>query len=109
QGATAASPRVHRPVKRQTIRPSNRQSGNVVNAKPIKQVTLSFSDAQRRYRHERHDRVWWKHHFTRIVFVSGGYYYWDAGYWFPAWGYDPLYDSYDYDGPIYTYVNLLPD
>ena len=44
-----------------------------------------------------------------IVFASGGYYYWDAGYWFPAWGYNPTYDYYDYDGPIYTYGNLLPD
>jgi peptidoglycan hydrolase-like protein with peptidoglycan-binding domain len=48
-------------------------------------------------------------HFTTIVFVGGGYYYWDAGYWCPAWGYDPNYESYDYDGPIYTYGNLLPD
>lgn len=43
-----------------------------------------------------------------IVFVLGGYYYWDNGYWYPAWGYDPNY-SYDYDGPIYAYGNLLPD
>jgi peptidoglycan hydrolase-like protein with peptidoglycan-binding domain len=43
------------------------------------------------------------------VFAGGGYYFWDAGYWFPALGYDPLYDSYDYDGPIYTYGDLLPD
>jgi peptidoglycan hydrolase-like protein with peptidoglycan-binding domain len=43
------------------------------------------------------------------VFVIGGYYYYDAGYWFPAWGYEPRYDYYDYDGPIYTYGNLLPD
>ena len=43
------------------------------------------------------------------MLVGGGYYYWDAGYWCPAWGYDPGYESYDYDGPIYTYGNLLPD
>jgi peptidoglycan hydrolase-like protein with peptidoglycan-binding domain len=42
------------------------------------------------------------------VFVLGGYYYWDNGYWYPALGYDPNY-SYDYDGPIYAYGNLLPD
>jgi peptidoglycan hydrolase-like protein with peptidoglycan-binding domain len=41
--------------------------------------------------------------------VGGGYYYFDAGYWFPAWGYDPNYEAYDYDGPIFTYGNLLPD
>src|SRR6266436_9232232 len=43
------------------------------------------------------------------VLVGGGYYYFDAGYWFPAWGYNPIYEFYDYDGPIYTYGNLLPD
>ena len=72
-------------------------------------VRLSYSDAFQRYRHQRHNRIWWKRHFTTIVFVRGGYYYWDAGYWFPAWGYDPVYEYYDYDGPIYTYGNLLPD
>jgi hypothetical protein len=59
-------------------------------------------------RHERHDREWWRRHFRTIVFVLGGYYYWDDGYWYPALGYDPNY-SYDYDGPIYAYGNLLPD
>jgi hypothetical protein len=32
-----------------------------------------------------------------------------AGHWYPAYGYNPAYDYYDYDGPIYTYGNLLPD
>lgn len=59
-------------------------------------------------RHERHDRDWWRRHFRTIVFVLGGYYYWDDGYWYPALGYDPNY-SYDDDGPIYAYGNLLPD
>lgn len=68
-----------------------------------------YADALRKYRHERHDRVWWKQRYTVIVLVSGGYYYWEAGYWCPAWGYDPNYEYYDYDGPIYTYGNLLPD
>jgi hypothetical protein len=70
---------------------------------------LSFVDALRRCRHERHDCNWWRQHFITIVFVNRAYYYFDAGYWFPAWGYDPLYNYYDYDGPIYTYGNLLPD
>jgi peptidoglycan hydrolase-like protein with peptidoglycan-binding domain len=33
----------------------------------------------------------------------------DAGYWYPALGYDPFNNYYDYDGPVYTYGNLLPD
>lgn len=72
-------------------------------------VQVSYADAVRRYRHESHDRAWWHHHFTIIVLVGGGYYYWDAGYWCPAWGYDSNYSYYDYDGPIFTYGNLLPD
>jgi peptidoglycan hydrolase-like protein with peptidoglycan-binding domain len=43
------------------------------------------------------------------VFVVGGNYYWDAGYWYPAWGYDSNHENYEYDGPIYSYGNLLPD
>ena len=69
----------------------------------------NYADAMRRYRHERHDHDWWKQHYIVIVLVGGGYYYQDSGYWYPAWGYDPNYERYDYDGPIYTYGNLLPD
>ena len=67
------------------------------------------SDALRRHRHEWHDRNWWHGHCDTIVFVSTGYYFLDGSYWYPAWGYDPLQSYYDYDGPIYTYGNLLPD
>lgn len=69
----------------------------------------SYSDAWRRHRHEWHDRNWWHDHCDTIVFVIGGYYFLDGSYWYPAWGYDPLQSYYDYDGPIYTYSNLLPD
>jgi len=56
-----------------------------------------------------HDRHWWRSHHSHIVFVLGGWWYWNAGYWYPAWGYDP-YGWYAYDGPIYTgYANLAPD
>jgi len=70
---------------------------------------FSYSDALRSHRHEWHDRNWWRQHCTNIVFVSGGYYFLDGSYWYPAWGYDPLNNYYDYDGPVYTYGNLLPD
>lgn len=62
----------------------------------------------RNYRSEWHDRDWWTHNHSRIVFVFGGPYYWNSGYWFPAWGYDPG-AYYAYDGPIYGYNNLPPD
>ena len=44
---------------------------------------------------------WWTHHYNHIVFIYGGWYYWNSNYWYPAWGYAP--DSvYVYDGPIYA-------
>jgi len=64
--------------------------------------------AFRNYEREWHNRGWWRSHYDRIIFVNGGWYYWDAGYWFPAWGYDP-YVTYVYDGPIYAYDGLPPD
>lgn len=61
------------------------------------------------YRPYRHDRVWYTSRYDRVVVMGGGYYYWDAGYWYPAWGYDPAVSFYVYDGPIYSYDNLPPD
>ncbi len=60
------------------------------------------------YRRQWHDRGWWTSHYPRVVFVLGGWWYWNAGCWFPAWGYDPS-SYYPYDGPIYGYGNLTPD
>jgi len=60
------------------------------------------------YNRQWHDRGWWRSHHSRIVFVFGGWWYWNAGCWYPAWGYDP-YAYYPYDGPIYGYGNLTPD
>ncbi|HEX4537529.1 MAG TPA: peptidoglycan-binding domain-containing protein [Candidatus Acidoferrum sp.] len=62
----------------------------------------------RNYRSEWHDRDWWRSHYSRIVFGVGGWYYWNAGYWFPAWGYDPG-AHYAYDGPICAFNDLPPD
>lgn len=64
--------------------------------------------AFRNYHRQWHDRGWWSSHYNRIIFVSGGWYFWDGGYWYPAWGYAP-YAYYPYDGPIYGYGNLAPD
>ena len=45
---------------------------------------------------------WWNQHYhNHIVFILGGWYYWNAGYWYPAWGYDPS-SVYYFDGPIYA-------
>ena len=64
--------------------------------------------AFRNYNRQWHDHSWWRSHYTRIIFVNSGWWYWNAGYWFPAWGYAPSV-SYVYDGPIYGYNGLSPD
>jgi hypothetical protein len=62
----------------------------------------------RNYSSQWHDRNWWSGHYNRVVFVYGGWYAWNAGYWIPAWGYAPN-AYYAYDGPIYGYNGLPPD
>ena len=64
--------------------------------------------AFRNYNRQWHDRSWWRSRYDRIIFVNNGWYYWNAGYWFPAWGYAPSI-SYVYDGPIYAYNGWTPD
>jgi Putative peptidoglycan binding domain len=74
-----------------------------------KKDQISHDEAFRRHWHEWHDRNWWHNHCATIVFVNTGYYFLDGSYWYPAYGYNPLQNYYDYDGPVYTYSNLLPD
>jgi Putative peptidoglycan binding domain len=62
----------------------------------------------RNYSSQWHERNWWRNHYNRVVFVYGGWYAWNAGYWIPAWGYAPN-AYYAYDGPIYGYNSLPPD
>ena len=62
----------------------------------------------RNYNRQWHPRSWWRSHYDRIIFVNNGWWYWNAGYWFPAWGYAP-YVSFAFDGPIYGYNGLSPD
>jgi hypothetical protein len=65
-------------------------------------------NAFRNYSSEWHDRNWWSGHSNNVVFVFGGWYALNAGYWYPAWGYDSN-AYYPYDGPIYAYNGLPPD
>jgi len=63
----------------------------------------------RNYKSEWHDQNWWRGHYrNNITFAFGAPYYWNAGYWFPAWGYNPN-AYYAWDGPIYAYNRLPPD
>jgi hypothetical protein len=56
----------------------------------------------RSYHPEWHDQGWYHSHYNRVELIGGGYYYWNNGYWFPAWGYSPSAQYYAYDGPIYV-------
>jgi len=56
----------------------------------------------RAYRPEWHDEGWYRSHYPRVELIGGGYYYWNSGYWYPAWGYSPSAQYYAYDGPIYV-------
>ena len=115
-----AAPRVSAPVAQGTAAPAaprgkrSHRSTRVEEQPQISQDQTNTNSSEAVVasspgeRHERHDRDWWNHHFSTIVFVLGGYYYWDSGYWYPAFGYDPNY-SYDDDSPIYAFGNLLPD
>ena len=72
---------------------------------------VSFSDAWRRCHDfgRGHDRDWWHRRCHTIILIGGGFWAWDAGWWYPAWGYDSSYSNYAYDGPIYGYDGLPPD
>ena len=59
-------------------------------------------EAFRAYRPAWHDHGWYHSHYSRIEIIAGGAYYFNNGYWFPAWGYNPSYQYYAYDAPIYV-------
>ena len=69
---------------------------------------LSWADARRHHHHDHHDRGWWSSRYNRFALFGSGYYFWDNGYWYPAYGYNPAYNSYAYNEPIYGYNDLDP-
>ena len=60
------------------------------------------------YQPQWHDQGWWHSHHDHIVLVGGGWYFWNSGYWYPAWGYSQSEAYYPYDGPIYVGHNPEP-
>jgi hypothetical protein len=62
----------------------------------------------RAYRPEWHDEGWYRSRYPRVELIGGGYYYWNNGYWYPAWGYSPSAQYYAYDGPIYVGQRAQP-
>jgi Putative peptidoglycan binding domain len=69
---------------------------------------VSFNVARAQVVRTRHDRSWWRSRYNRIVFYGGGYWYWNSGWWYPAWGYSPYYNNYIYNGPIFGYGYAFP-
>ena len=65
-------------------------------------------EVYRSYRPERHDQGWYRSHYQRVELISGGYYYFNSGYWYPAWGYSPREEYYAYDAPIYAGKHAEP-
>jgi len=59
-------------------------------------------EVYRSYHPERHDHDWYHSHYQRVELVAGGYYFFNNGYWYPAWGYSPREEYYAYDAPIYV-------
>jgi hypothetical protein len=68
----------------------------------------NFDEKHRRYHRRHYNREWWRRNYNRFVLFGGGYYYWNHGYWYPAYGYDPYYSTYTYDAPLYGYNGLPP-
>ena len=56
----------------------------------------------RSYQPQWHDQGWYHSHYNNVVLIGGGYYFFNQGYWFPAWGYSASAQYYPYDGPIYA-------
>jgi hypothetical protein len=91
-----------------TNRTVNRQNAVVTNNWRRAQFSAPQYSAFQNYRRSYHDRGWYSSHYNNVVFVLGGWWYWNNSYWYPAWGYAPS-SYYPYDGPIYGYNSLTPD
>src|SRR5438874_1782783 len=111
RSSVAAQARMRATVNRNNMRMNRVRALNERNLAANQNASLrnrmSFSQAANLHRHEFHDRDWWRQHF-RIVIINNNAFFFDAGFWFPAWGYFPG-AYYPYDGPIYGYNDLTPD
>jgi hypothetical protein len=89
--------------------PADRRNWQNPNRNHNRTWNPGWEEARRRHhQHHHHDRQWWISHYTRFALCGTGYFFWDAGYWYPAYGYDPVYNTYDYNEPIYAYNDLDP-
>src|SRR6266851_3651215 len=117
-GTVKADPQKVQQVKQQTAQIKQQHVNFKAQPRPDKVPPVTFNQSYRiqgsdgwqgpqyevfrSYHPERHDRGWYSSHYTRVELIGGGYYYWNNGYWYPAWGYDPSAEYYAYDAPIYV-------
>jgi hypothetical protein len=113
-----ADPQKVQQVKQQVQQIKQQHTSFRAQARPDKVPAVSFQanyriqgsdrwqgpqyEVFRSYHPERHDRSWYSSHYTRVELIGGGYYYFNGGYWYPAWGYSPSEEYYAYDAPIYV-------
>jgi hypothetical protein len=101
--------RAEQQVQRNPGRGRGRARGDWRSRRGPSNQSWTYSEARRHIgRHGRRDRSWWRSNYNRFALFGGGYYYWDRGYWYPAYGYDSAYSTYTYDEPIYGYNQLEP-
>jgi Putative peptidoglycan binding domain len=62
----------------------------------------------RSYHPEWHDAGWYNSRYGNVALIAGGYYFFNQGYWYPAWGYNASSQYYAYDGPIYVGQRAQP-
>jgi len=117
-GVTKADPQKVQQVKQQVQQIKQQHVNFKAQPRPDKVPPVTFNvnfriqgserwqgpqyEVFRSYHPERHDRGWYHTRYQRIELISGGYYYWNNGYWYPAWGYDSGAEYYAYDAPIYV-------
>jgi hypothetical protein len=92
---------VERPLRRSRLAEIERRGPS--------NYSWSYDEARRYHRRGiRRDRSWYQSNYNRFALFGGGYYYFDRGYWYPAYGYDSRYTTYRFDEPIYGYNSLEP-
>jgi hypothetical protein len=87
---------------------TNTANTNVAKERAQRRVWSGNSRRNANWNRTRHDRHWYTSRYNRFARFGNGYYYWDAGFWYPAYGYDPYFSTYIYDAPIYGYNNYDP-
>ena len=113
-----AGAKMKKPAPQQVQQVKSQQSNFRAQPKPQEVPSVTFNQNHRiegsdrwqgaqyqvfrSYHPEWHDEGWYRSHYGNVVLIGGGYYFFNNGYWFPAWGYSASAQYYPYDGPIYA-------